>query len=67
VAGLTPVSWSTDAFIASVYGGDIARVLVNLAALAALTVVALVLARIALASTRRKNVQAQLGVSEFHA
>ncbi len=66
VAGLTPVSWSTDAFISSVYGGDIARVLVNLAALAALTVVGLVLARIALASTRRKSVQAQMGVSDFH-
>lgn len=65
IAGLTPVSWSTDAFIASVYGGDPARVFVNLAALVALTAVALVLARIALASTRRHSVQARLGVSEI--
>lgn len=67
IAGLTPVSWSTDAFIASVYGGDTARVLVNLAALTALAVVALVVSRIALASTRRKSVHAHLGVSEYHA
>lgn len=66
VAGLTPVSWSTDAFIASVYGEDLTRVMVNLLALVGLLVVSLVLARIALAGTRKASVQEQLGVSALH-
>jgi putative membrane protein len=66
VAGLTPVSWSTDAFIASVYGEDLSRVIVNLVALVGLLVVSLVLARIALAGTRRASVQEQLGVVAHH-
>ena len=66
VAGLTPVSWSTDAFIASVYGEDLSRVIANMLALIGLTVVSLVLARIALASTRKASVQDQLGVAAHH-
>ena len=66
VAGLTPVSWSTDAFIASVYGEDLSRVIANILALIGLTVVSLVLARIALASTRKASVQDQLGVAAHH-
>jgi len=63
VAGLTPVSWSTDALIASVHGEDLTRVIVNLLALVALTAWSLVLARITLSSTRKKSVQEHLGVS----
>ena len=66
VAGLTPVSWSTDAFIASVHGEDLTRVIANLLALIGLLVVSLVLARIALAGTRKARVQEQLGVSALH-
>jgi putative membrane protein len=66
VAGLTPVSWSTDAFIASVHGEDLARVMVNLLALVGLLIVSLVLARIALAGTRQARVHEQLGVTALH-
>jgi putative membrane protein len=62
-AGLTPLAWMTDAFLASVNGGDISRVIANLLALAFLVLTALVLARITLAKRRTESAREHLVVS----
>jgi putative membrane protein len=63
LAGLTPVAWTTDAFLASVNGGDPSRAIANLLALAFLVITALVFARITLATRRTQSVQRHLGVA----
>jgi putative membrane protein len=62
-AGLTPIAWTTDAFLASVNGGDLSRVIANLLALVFLVLTTLVLARITLAKRRTQSAQEHLGVS----